>query len=166
MVGLVGLLVIGPERLPRAARIAGFWLGKTQRMAANLKAEIHRELQVEDMRQLFEEQSALKDYRQLYDEVSDTAHEVRSSLWKLSEPDGLKTAGQIPGRIYDDMSDASHEAKSSLWWSPKADGVKEADQIQGDGSDGIPDTTHEAKPLVWQPSEADGVKTSSSNPEA
>ena len=37
MIGLVSLIVIGPERLPKVARIVGFWLGKSRAMIANVK---------------------------------------------------------------------------------------------------------------------------------
>ncbi|MDD5215195.1 MAG: Sec-independent protein translocase protein TatB [Methylococcales bacterium] len=52
MVGLVSLLVIGPERLPKVARVAGYWLGKMQQMIANVKIEIAQELHAEEIRQL------------------------------------------------------------------------------------------------------------------
>lgn len=52
MVGLVSLLVIGPERLPKVARVAGYWLGKMQQMIANVKVEIAQELHAEEIRQL------------------------------------------------------------------------------------------------------------------
>lgn len=51
MVGMVALLVIGPEKLPKAARIAGFWVGKARGTVAGLKAEIKQELYAEDLRQ-------------------------------------------------------------------------------------------------------------------
>ncbi|MCK5478974.1 MAG: twin-arginine translocase subunit TatB, partial [Methylococcales bacterium] len=44
LVGLVSLLVIGPEKLPKAARVAGFWIGKTRNMVASVKSEIKEEL--------------------------------------------------------------------------------------------------------------------------
>jgi sec-independent protein translocase protein TatB len=52
MVGLVSLLVIGPERLPKVARVAGYWIGKIQQMIANVKVEISQELHAEEIRQL------------------------------------------------------------------------------------------------------------------
>ncbi len=55
MVGLVSLLVIGPERLPKVARLAGFWIGKMQNMIANVKVEITQELHAEEIRQLLKE---------------------------------------------------------------------------------------------------------------
>ena len=58
MIGLVGLLVIGPERLPKVARVVGFWLGKMRAISANLKAEIHHELELEEMKQMMAQQQA------------------------------------------------------------------------------------------------------------
>lgn len=70
MVGLVALLVIGPERLPKAARVAGLWVGKARRMMAGVQAEIHAELQAEEMRQIFREQTGLAELQELKDEFS------------------------------------------------------------------------------------------------
>ena len=44
LLGVVALLIIGPERLPQAARTAGMWLGRARRMAREVKAEIDREI--------------------------------------------------------------------------------------------------------------------------
>jgi len=53
VVGLVALVVIGPEKLPAVARLAGFWLGKSRRTVAAVKAEMQLELQAEEFRQRF-----------------------------------------------------------------------------------------------------------------
>lgn len=82
LIGLVSLLVIGPERLPKVARLAGFWLGKTRSMVASVKEEIKLELQAEELRQLFKEESGLEDVRHILDETSDT---VKSSLASAAE---------------------------------------------------------------------------------
>ncbi len=72
LIGLVSLLVIGPEKLPQVARVVGFWLGKTRTMVASVKEEIKLELQAEEMRQIFKEQSGLQEVRQILDETSNT----------------------------------------------------------------------------------------------
>ncbi|MDD2737608.1 MAG: Sec-independent protein translocase protein TatB [Methylomonas lenta] len=74
MVGLIALLVIGPERLPKAARIAGFWLGKTRNTIANVKAEIKQELHAEEMRQLLQQQQSITD------ELQQTARETQIAV--------------------------------------------------------------------------------------
>ncbi|WP_428353070.1 Sec-independent protein translocase protein TatB [Methyloprofundus sp.] len=58
LIGLVSLLVIGPEKLPKVARITGFWVGKTRHMVASVKEEIKEELKEEELRQLLNEQQA------------------------------------------------------------------------------------------------------------
>ncbi|MDD2723500.1 MAG: Sec-independent protein translocase protein TatB [Methylovulum sp.] len=85
MIALVALLVIGPERLPKFARLAGFWIGKTRNMVANVKSEIHAELQAEEMRQLLKSQSGLDELQQLQDEFSHTIHSVKLSSEVLED---------------------------------------------------------------------------------
>ena len=87
MVGLVSLLVIGPERLPKAARIVGYWLGKTRNMVASVKAEIKEELQAEDIRQMLKEQAALDDLHKVLDDAKNAAHSLKSSVESLPEQD-------------------------------------------------------------------------------
>lgn len=51
MVGVVALIVVGPERLPGLARTAGLWIGKARRMFAEVKADVDRELHLEEIKQ-------------------------------------------------------------------------------------------------------------------
>jgi sec-independent protein translocase protein TatB len=85
MIGLVSLLVIGPERLPKVARIAGFWLGKTRNMVASVKAEIKQELQAEELRQIFNEQADLQEFHAALDETTEAANSIKASLAALPE---------------------------------------------------------------------------------
>ena len=85
LIGLVSLLVIGPEKLPKAARVAGFWVGKTRNIVASVKAEIKEELQAEEMRQIFKEQSGIEEVQNVLEEGSDTVNKMTSSIKSLSE---------------------------------------------------------------------------------
>ena len=49
LIGVVALVVIGPERLPGVARTAGKWLGKGKRMLTDVKAEIDQEIKAEEL---------------------------------------------------------------------------------------------------------------------
>lgn len=85
MIGLVSLLAIGPERLPKAARIAGFWVGKLRNTVASVKAEIKQELQAEEIRQVLKEQSAFDEIQKTFDETKEAAHSIQSSTESASE---------------------------------------------------------------------------------
>jgi sec-independent protein translocase protein TatB len=50
VIGVVALIVIGPERLPKVARAAGHLLGRFQRYAASVKADISREMELDELR--------------------------------------------------------------------------------------------------------------------
>ena len=51
LITVLALLVLGPERLPHAARTAGKWVGKAKRMASNLTEEVDRQLKAEELRE-------------------------------------------------------------------------------------------------------------------
>ncbi|MBF8644625.1 Sec-independent protein translocase protein TatB [Pseudomonas pudica] len=50
LVGLVALLVLGPDRLPGAARTAGVWIGRLKRSFNAIRDEVEREIGIDDVR--------------------------------------------------------------------------------------------------------------------
>ncbi|MCW1935624.1 Sec-independent protein translocase protein TatB [Pseudomonas sp. MDMC_285] len=50
LVGLVALVVLGPERLPGAVRTAGLWVGRIKRSFNSIKAEVEREIGADEIR--------------------------------------------------------------------------------------------------------------------
>ena len=52
VVAVVALIVIGPERLPKAARTLGHLVGRLQRYVADVKADINREIELDELRKL------------------------------------------------------------------------------------------------------------------
>jgi sec-independent protein translocase protein TatB len=85
MLGLVSLLVIGPERLPKVARIAGFWIGKARNMVASVKAEIKQELHAEEIRQIMKEQVDLEEFHAALNETTEASNSIKASLAALPE---------------------------------------------------------------------------------
>ena len=55
VIGIVALVVIGPERLPKVARTVGLLLGRMQRYVNEVKADINREMQLDELKQLKED---------------------------------------------------------------------------------------------------------------
>jgi sec-independent protein translocase protein TatB len=57
LIGVVALVVLGPERLPGAVRTAGLWIGRIKRSFSAIKAEVEREIGADEIRrQLHNEQ--------------------------------------------------------------------------------------------------------------
>ena len=52
LIGAVALIVIGPEKLPRVARTVGTLLGKAQRYVADVKAEVNRSIELEELQKM------------------------------------------------------------------------------------------------------------------
>ena len=52
LIGAVALIVIGPEKLPRVARTVGALLGKAQRYVADVKAEVNRSMDLEELKRM------------------------------------------------------------------------------------------------------------------
>jgi len=67
VIGAVALVVIGPEKLPKVARMAGTLYGRAQRYLHEVKSEVTREIELEEL-------------RNLHKEVQDTAHSFKSGV--------------------------------------------------------------------------------------
>jgi len=65
LIGVVALVVVGPERLPKVARMAGTLFGRAQRYISDVKAEVSREIELEELRKMQKEmQEAATDVEQ------------------------------------------------------------------------------------------------------
>lgn len=102
VIGVVLLIVVGPERLPKVARTAGHLLGRVQRYVSDVKSDIQREMQLEELKKLQEqvkhqaqelESSVRSGMASVESEVGQAAGELRSIL-----PDGGGTQAADPAR--------------------------------------------------------------------
>lgn len=76
LIGIVALLVIGPERLPKVARTAGQWVGKLNRYVSQVKQDIDRDMKLEELRKM---QQEMKDTAQRYEIMAgDTKREIET----------------------------------------------------------------------------------------
>lgn len=77
LIGAVALVVIGPEKLPRVARTVGALLGKAQRYVADVKAEVNRSMDLEELKKMRETmEDAARDVQQ---SVTTTAQDFEKS---------------------------------------------------------------------------------------
>ncbi|CAM5621328.1 Sec-independent protein translocase protein TatB OS=Stutzerimonas stutzeri OX=316 GN=tatB PE=3 SV=1 [Stutzerimonas stutzeri] len=88
LVGLVALVVLGPERLPGAVRTTGLWVGRLKRSFSNIKAEVEREIGADEIR------------RQLHNErILDLEREMKQSIMppaSTSSSSAASTAAAAP----------------------------------------------------------------------
>jgi sec-independent protein translocase protein TatB len=78
VIAVVALIVLGPERLPRAARTMGHLFGRLQRYVSDVKADISREMELEELRKIQREvKSAAQDLEQ---SVSSVARDVEGGM--------------------------------------------------------------------------------------
>ena len=92
MIGLVSLIVIGPERLPKVARIVGYWIGKSRSMLASVNAEIHQEFQQEELRQVLKEQMDLQELHAAINETTQATDALKVSLIESLEDAKVETS--------------------------------------------------------------------------
>jgi sec-independent protein translocase protein TatB len=78
VIAVVALIVIGPERLPRVARTAGHLLGRLQRYVGDVKSDINREMQLEDLKKL--QQQVAEQAKSMEASVSEQLKSVETSL--------------------------------------------------------------------------------------
>ena len=78
LIAVVALVVVGPERLPKVARMAGNLFGRAQRYMADVKSEVNRQMEIEEFKKLREESaSALKEVE---NSINSTVQEAGTHL--------------------------------------------------------------------------------------
>jgi sec-independent protein translocase protein TatB len=82
VIGVVALIVIGPQKLPRVARTVGHLLGRMQRYVADVKADINREIELEELRKMRDSmQKAATDFQSSVDsELHKTADDLNKAV--------------------------------------------------------------------------------------
>ncbi len=82
LLAVVALVVLGPEKLPHAARMAGAWLGRIRRTMTNLQMEIEKEVSAQEMRdRINQEIERLKSSQASFnDEVKTVENTIRQTI--------------------------------------------------------------------------------------
>ena len=147
LIGLIGLVVIGPERLPALARTLGVYVGKMRRFVTDVRSDVERELNADDLRKTFSSEDGLggikdavdaarEDYRDAIS-VIDDAHEELSEAGESFADIGKGVASDDLGNsdIAASKSAASvpvELAASEHSLEPAASGQPELDEATAD----------------------------------
>lgn len=86
LLAIVALVVLGPEKLPHAARMTGAWVGRIRRTVLSVQAEIEKEVNAQEMRQRIEEEmrkmresNAAQELKAGVDSINQSLHEVETT---------------------------------------------------------------------------------------
>lgn len=106
LLGVIALLVVGPDRLPALARTVGVWVGRAQRLVGQVRADIEREVRADELRKAAKEYSPTGMLGDMRKEVEDFASEVSKPV----DLDEEKTESA--------KSDPSDTAPATPAWAP------------------------------------------------
>ena len=92
VIGVVALIVIGPEKLPRVARTIGHLVGRMQRYVADVKADINKEIELDELRKMRDSmQKAATDIQASVDqEMNKTAEDLNKAVEGGKKPEEKK----------------------------------------------------------------------------
>lgn len=76
VLGVVALLVIGPERLPGVARNVGAWVGRGKRFISSIKADIDQELRTDELKRILDKQKSMNPLHEIMEETSESLKDV------------------------------------------------------------------------------------------
>jgi len=79
LVAIVGLLVIGPERLPEALRTLGLWLGRMRRSFTSVKNEIEKEIGMDEVRRQLHNEAVMDEMKRIESEMRDTVDDASAT---------------------------------------------------------------------------------------
>lgn len=79
LIAIVGLLVIGPERLPEALRTLGLWIGRMRRSFTNVKTEIEKEIGMDEIRRQLHNEAVMEEMKRIERDVRDSVHAADGS---------------------------------------------------------------------------------------
>jgi sec-independent protein translocase protein TatB len=127
IIALVALIVLGPERLPKAARFAGLWVRRARAQWYSVKSELERELAAEDLKRSVRD--AQRSIADVGTQLRDAEQHARSSL-----DDVRKEAGDLVAQARRMSSEppATHRSLDALPDPTPADPPLPPDAIAGD----------------------------------
>lgn len=152
MIGVVALIVLGPERLPKAARLAGLWVRRARAQWHSVKNELERDLAAEELRRSL--QDTQQGVRDIDTALRNTETSIRNDLHALEdawrEPPRLRQHHAAPDS--DDTSGAADLAAltgdtADDDWNASSAITVHGDAIADDSTGTADPATHPDSPL-------------------
>ena len=121
VIGVLGLLILGPERLPVVVKKVGYWVGKGRHYLASVRSDIEREFRTDELEKMLSQQSSeieeLKNLisdttKQATDAVEETKHLLEDSMAAEAKGDPSSAPGQSQAKAITDDSEDRAAGKS------------------------------------------------------
>ncbi|MFM8511628.1 MAG: Sec-independent protein translocase protein TatB [Betaproteobacteria bacterium] len=120
LIGAVALIVIGPEKLPKVARTVGHLVGKAQRYVADVKAEVNRSIELEELKKMKTQfETAARDVEQSVQQEVNAANASVSSTWEGLGSDTASSAGSSASDTSADWAQQALQTPVPSYRNPK-----------------------------------------------
>lgn len=96
LIAVIGLLVLGPERLPTAVRTASLWIGRIRRQFHEIRTEVEREIGADEIRAQLRNEAIMDELRQSREALESSARELRADVAPPATAKATATATADP----------------------------------------------------------------------
>ena len=129
LIGIVALVVFGPERLPGVARTAGKYFGRLKRFMTSVKADVEQELRADELRQI------LADQQRELDTIKDSMNVAGKAFEK--EVNDVSAAGESLTESLDETPSTSEQSSAAGTVEPESTPRKNPKSVAKDQADDV-----------------------------
>jgi len=98
LIGVVALLVVGPDRLPGLARTVGLWVGRIRRYVTTVRDDIEREFQADELKKMLDKPDELSSLQDIVDETISTISDAKKEFAGVEKDAEEMMSGETDGR--------------------------------------------------------------------
>lgn len=108
LIGVVGLIILGPDKLPGALRTAALWIGRFRRSFDNIKRDIEKEVGADEIRRQLRNEAIMEKFNESKKKFDDTIESARKGS------DSVKQSLDLKQQILNSGKEASENTQSSV----------------------------------------------------
>ncbi len=108
LIGVVGLIILGPDKLPGALRTAALWIGRFRRSFDNIKRDIEKEVGADEIRRQLRNEAIMEKFNESKKKFDDTIETARKGS------DSVKQSLDLKQQILNSGKEASENTQSSV----------------------------------------------------
>lgn len=112
IIGVVALLVIGPERLPSVARTAGLWFGRMRRFVSTVKADIDQQIKAENLQKIMTDQVNSSGLHEIIEETKEAVDSLNQPADYLVKSDSNAATDAVAPPDSDEIKQPDDVSKS------------------------------------------------------